>query len=746
MPAESQKRNKKAVLTLIIAVSLIVIVLIIAFTATYAYNKIAKFNIAASETETIKAFADSMAEYTDARFNTAISRLEGYAVSFTDAASKTDEEITEKLALCVDNAGFASLAYVSSDGRTCTSGEMDANPRVHASSALTGSNVVVPTEKVYAVPVKGSDGVITGALVGISGDVSEEYEAFAVFNITGASYILDQTGVIVSLGQDPVLDLHIGDNLVTTLSVENDTNLLKASLSQKNVLVSHDLTYKGEKYISAIASLNTQGWTLVSMVPVSVVIENSDDIITSMNYLIFGLTVVFVVLAIYLLYHTHKIRVRAEEVAEENLKINYIDDITGYSSWKGFMENYEKARLDTSVKRAFISLDVDKFKTINDTLGYDGGNRILKQLAEIIARDIGKNDIFARNGSDHFFILAEYKEKEDVIDLVNHIISDISYQISEIRVTVSIGIYLITDNNLKIRAVTDRANIARSSIKNLSESCYVFFDPSMIENIREEKNIENIMEDALEKGEFVVYLQPKYGLTADNLIKTGEVIGAEALVRWYHDGQIISPGKFIPIFEKNGFVTKLDFYMFREVCRLQKTWQSMGHTPKVISVNMSRLHFPDPNFVQTLKGYCDEFGIDTKYFEIEVTESAAYENINILMDVFSRIKAAGFHVSIDDFGTGYSSLNMLKDLPVDVLKIDRSFLTEDAEEEENASKIIACVVSLASSLDIHTICEGIETREQAMLLSKLGCDMAQGFYFARPMPVKEFEKLVYNIE
>ena len=746
MSADISNKIKKNVPVFAIAVVLIIIVLAIAFTATFAYSKIAKSNIEANETETLKVFADNMAEYTDARFNTALSRLEGYAVSFVGAESKTDEEVTEKLSLCMENAGFASLAYVSSDGRTCTSGEMSANPRVHASSALTGSNVVVPAEKVYAVPVKGSDGVVEGALVGVSGDVHQEYEAFSVFDITGASFILDDTGVIVSTGSNPIIDLHIGDNLVTTLSVENDTNFLKASLSQKNVLLSHDITYKGQKYISAVASLDTQGWTVVSMVPASAVIENSDDVITSMNNLIFALTAAFVILAIFLLYYAYNTRVRAQRVVEENIKINYIDDITGYPSWKGFMESYEKARIDTSVKRAFIALDVDKFKTINDTLGYDGGNRILKQIAEIIARDIGKHDIFARNGSDHFFILAEFKDKEEIIDLVNRIISDISYQITEIRVTVSIGIYLISDNNLKIRAVTDRANLARSSIKNLSESRYMFFDPSMMENIREEKNIENIMEDALEKGEFVVYLQPKYGLTVDNLVKTGEVIGAEALVRWYHDGQIISPGKFIPIFEKNGFVTKLDFYMFREVCRLQKAWQNMGFTPKVISVNMSRLHFPDPHFVDTLKGYCDEFGIDTKYFEIEVTESAAYENINILMDVFSTIKRAGFHVSIDDFGTGYSSLNMLKDLPVDVLKIDRSFLTENAEEEENASKIIACVVSLASSLDIHTICEGIETKEQAMLLSKLGCDMAQGFYFARPMPVKEFEKLVYNIE
>lgn len=339
-------------------------------------------------------------------------------------------------------------------------------------------------------------------------------------------------------------------------------------------------------------------------------------------------------------------------------------------------------------------------------------------------------------------MLAEYNSEDDIVNIVNNIIADIEYRITEIKITVSIGIYLITDHNMKIRAAADRANIARSTIKNFSESAYVFFDTNMLDNIREEKSIENIMEEALEKGEFVVYLQPKYDLDDSG----GEVIGAEALVRWYHDGEIMQPGKFIPIFEKNGFVTKLDFYMFREVCKLQKSWQNMGYTPKVISVNMSRLHFPNPDFVDTLINYCREFDIDPKYFEIEVTESAAYENISILMSVFSKIKEAGFHVSIDDFGTGYSSLNMLKDLPVDVLKIDRSFLTENADEAENASKIIACVVSLASSLDISTICEGIETKEQANLLSKLGCDMAQGFYFARPMPVKEFEKLVYGIE
>ena len=171
----------------------------------------------------------------------------------------------------------------------------------------------------------------------------------------------------------------------------------------------------------------------------------------------------------------------------------------------------------------------------------------------------------------------------------------------------------------------------------------------------------------------------------------------------------------------------------------------MGIKPKIISVNMSRVHINKTHFVADLADICDKYGVSTKYLEIEITESAAYENPIKLYEIFKEIKSYGFHVSIDDFGSGYSSLNMLKDLPVDVLKIDRSFLTKNADEHENASLIIGCVVSLASSLSIHTICEGIETKEQAVLLTKLGCNMAQGFFFARPMPVPEFEKLAYGI-
>ncbi len=738
--SSDKKANKKQGFFIIIMLAVVVVAItFISLGAGAIYSSSANTKLEENAKSILISSTRNISDYTDMRLQSSLNTLSGYAVSFSHADEMTEEVILDYIDHCLMDEKFTEIAYVSIDGESY--GEMSINARSVVTDSLNGEEVILTSQSLYTVPVY-QNNVVIGALVGKSDPTNYNATTFNMYGVTQNCFVVDSNGVVMNGAQEPVIPIQIDDNLPVVLEKENDSNFFKTALSQKNTGISEIVTFDGVRYFMTVCSMDTNNWTMVSFVPCSAVRDSSANVIMPLNYLVVIIAAVFLIIAAYLLYYTYRIRKKANEIVDENNKINYIDDLTGYASWKSFMENYDKKLLDTSLNLAFICLDIDKFKTVNDTLGYDGGNKVLKQVAQIIARDIGSNDLFARNGGDHFNILAEYEKEDDVIELVKNIISDIEYQITDIKISVSMGIYLITDPNMKIRAVYDRANIARASIKNSNESYYCFFDKSMLNDLREEKYIEDAMEEALEKGEFIVYLQPKYALDGSS----DEVIGAEALVRWYHNGEIISPGKFIPVFEKNGFVTRLDFYMFREVCKLQKAWKNKGFTPRVISVNMSRLHFTNPDFVDTLRKCCEEYDIETKYFEIEITESAAYENINILMNVFSKIKAAGFHVSIDDFGTGYSSLNMLKDLPVDVLKIDRSFLTEDANEEENASKIIGCVVSLASSLDISTICEGIETKEQASLLSKLGCNMAQGFYFARPMPVKDYEKIVYGIE
>ena len=686
----------------------------------------------------------------DTYFITRRIALESYALRFHDALEMSQDELVVKLVECVNKGLFRNIGFTRSDGVCINDLGMEKNVshRGFTQNGLTGMESIVPAtvsdfsgldSDIYTVPVYNEDREIVGIL-------SAAAEPFSMKNITSVEmggmnncyFLVADDGDVIYASENPPVSITSQDNILNAVS-ESDRAKLTYWLNRSDVSDNTVINVRGVKCVVSCVSLAAGNWTLVSVVPSETITSAYGGLISLSVSLIIAVVVILVVVTVFLTLNLARANKRVSGIIDEADKNFYIDRITGFSSWNSFKEQYEAMMKNTGSSYAFISVDIDNFKAINDSLGYDGGNEILKQLADILKRNIKDTDIFARTSGDLFYILAEYQNANELIDIANNIITDVDYQVTSFKMYVSIGIYLIIDHRLKVRAAADRSDLARSTVKNLRESKFAFFDNSMIQKIRLEKSIENIMEEALEKREFIVYLQPKVDLNDPDA-----VAGAEALVRWNHDGSIVPPGDFIPIFEKNGFVMKLDYYMFEEVCKLQKKWKSLGCEPKIISVNMSRLHLRNKTFVEDLEAMCQKYEIETRYFELEITESAAYENIDILAAVFTKIKEHGFHVSIDDFGTGYSSLNMLKDLPVDVLKIDRSFLTEGADENENASRIIGCVVSLASSLHISTICEGIETKEQAALLHKLGCNMAQGFYFARPMPVEDYEKLTYG--
>ncbi|OJT76259.1 diguanylate phosphodiesterase, partial [Clostridioides difficile] len=426
-------------------------------------------------------------------------------------------------------------------------------------------------------------------------------------------------------------------------------------------------------------------------------------------------------------------------------KIAYTDPLTGADSIDKFKINSNKLFAKNNPEEyALFYIDVDKFKYINDMFGYDMGNDTLIHISNTIASELKEDEIFARVSADHFVLLIKYKTDDDIKTRLNNIYNKVQIlsnpKINYYKLILDCGIYKISKSDNDINTIMDRANTARKTIKGGHKNSFAFYDKEMHKKILKEKEIENSMVDALNNGEFIVYFQPKYSLS------DYQIIGAEALVRWDNPQKgLIPPIEFIPVFERNGFIVNIDFYVFEEVCKKIREWMDEGQKVVPISVNLSRMHFVNSNFIEKFKLIVNKYKIPTRLIELELTETAVLDNIEGLLDTMNNLKEKGFVISMDDFGTGYSSLNLLKELPVDILKLDRAFFTEK-DESNNEKIVISNVIKMAKELKMKVISEGVETISQVKFLKQIGCDMVQGYLFSKPMPVKEFEKIAFKKE
>jgi EAL domain-containing protein (putative c-di-GMP-specific phosphodiesterase class I) len=334
--------------------------------------------------------------------------------------------------------------------------------------------------------------------------------------------------------------------------------------------------------------------------------------------------------------------------------------------------------------------------------------------------------------------MLSYHQENEVMERINDLIDRVRRIKNTRTAKLCFGVYYISERRDSVDKMSDYAKVAKNAIKGSAEGIISYFDDATKIRLLKEEEIEKTMYDALKKEEFVVYLQPKYRTLDESMY------GAEALVRWVNEkGNIISPGYFIPIFEKNGFITELDNYMLRKVCEVFRRWLDSGYNPKPISVNISRIHFADPNLADNIKNIVDEYNIPHELIELELSESAFFENKHILIKTVVMMKKYGFLISMDDFGAGYSSLNSLKDIPLDVVKLDRELFYE-TDDLERGHTVIRNTISMAKDLNMLVVAEGIETKEQVEFLAEIGCDIIQGYYFAKPMPVAEFEDIYFK--
>lgn len=431
------------------------------------------------------------------------------------------------------------------------------------------------------------------------------------------------------------------------------------------------------------------------------------------------------------------LKLRIQESADRATKK---DSLTGVYNFFPFMEKAEQvlSHVDLNLESyAFIYTDINQFKYINDTYGYGQGDHVLIEFARILLENRMENELIGRVSSDKFIILFHFIDKNSLLERLQRL-NDEFNTITKTntdcyKLSISMGINIIDDEE-KVSVHIDRANIARKSITERHKTSFAFFDENMKSTILKQKEIELFMDSALENEEFLVYYQPKFNL------ETNKICGAEALVRWNRPGVgIIPPNDFIPIFEENGFIIDLDYYMYEKVCRNIRSLLDRGKHVVPISVNFSRIHLKNRTLIHTLTSVIQTYNIPAHLIEIEITESALVEDNGYLLTLLNEIHNLGFKLSMDDFGSGLSSLNLLRNFPFDVLKLDKDFF-QHGSATKRERVVITNIVKMGTELDMEIISEGVETEEQAEFLRNIHCPIAQGYLFERPIPASEFEK------
>ncbi|MCR4991356.1 MAG: EAL domain-containing protein [Lachnospiraceae bacterium] len=420
---------------------------------------------------------------------------------------------------------------------------------------------------------------------------------------------------------------------------------------------------------------------------------------------------------------------------DELLMRYYTDDLTKIANVEGFKANVKRLYDENPQKEYVIGVvSLNHLNLINDLYGFSLGDAYIKKAAEIAVKFTSKGGTAGRLGGGEFLICFENSEEE-----LKRADEATTYSFPDINVSFPLsfraGLYIDRFRDETIEAIINFASLARDKIEEDGVSTILIYDDELQEKLAAEAMITSQMYKAITKKEFAPFFQPQYSH------RTGKIVGAEMLCRWIKkDGSIISPGLFIPIFEKNGFIKTLDKYMWEQAFIAAQNYSSDKYKKVPVSVNISRVSLDEDDFVDTIRKLDERYPIDKSGLHFEITESAYSSRQDIVSRKVNELRKMGFKVAVDDFGSGYSSLNILKDMPIDILKLDMGFLR--GRNQENGEIIIRNVVSMVKELDLEIISEGVENIEQAEFLKYVGCDTIQGYLYARPMPAKEYEKLI----
>jgi EAL domain-containing protein (putative c-di-GMP-specific phosphodiesterase class I)/GGDEF domain-containing protein len=651
--------------------------------------------------------------------------------------------VLQRLQKTVDRHGFKKMAIALQNGISYSTDNVTVNvsDREYFQRGMQGLSTVSKilddrfdhtNINVFSVPIYRNKQII-GILFAIYSSAGlERFLNVSIFDKQGIAYVMDINGNIIinSYGSKN----NTGKNLFEDIIQINDDTRDKVILVKKNINDYKSGSVKFNKYYMYYYPFNINEWYVSVLVPVEIMDKMMNEVIEKGNVLF--IKILSMIVLLFMLIFMIQLK-RKKELA----RIAYVDEITGGDTYAKFCISVRKILENNPENLAILNINIDGFKFFNNIFGYEEGDKVIRFIWTTLNDIKQTKELHAHHYADNFYALFYFEDKKQLFDrllifykkLQNYAVSDTK----KYMLTPHIGIYEIKNPDIDINNMINYSNLARKSIKERKDIFYAFFDNTFENKQLQDSIIESQMRDALEKEEFVVYLQPKYNTLEQ------KIVGAEALVRWKkEDGTTIVPMNFIPLFEKNRFITELDKYIYTTVCKKQKMWLDMGLNPVPISINLSRLNFYNPNFVKIFKDILDNINLAPEYIQFEITESAILENIDLLNKTIEQLYRLGFKILIDDFGVGYSSMMLLRDTRIHALKLDKSFI--ESIGDMRTDKIVYHTINLAHSLKIEVIAEGVETESQYKFLKAVNCDSIQGYYFSKPITEFVFEKILMN--
>ncbi len=557
-----------------------------------------------------------------------------------------------------------------------------------------------------------------------------EILAVSSFRGQGYSYIVQSDGGKVVDSVNPTSFQNM-TNILKSME-EADSRNTRAVADMKALLESGGSGYvifynKIAKYMYA-TPLGFNGWYLIDVVPVDFLESTSHYIIYRTAVVCLSLVVTSILIGVLIMREDRRKKKQMQDIL-------YVDELTGGKTYAKFKQDLSHRTAEELDGAALVRVDIRDFKLVNELFGYEKGDEALRYFWNAFQERCQKGEDIGRVRADCFIMLLRFETKAElerrILRIADMIQSFVLSDTSEYILSPVFGVYYIEKGKYDAEYMLSCVGLAHSFAKQDEDSIYRVYTDELREGRLRKKQLSDQLGHAYQNNEFVVYYQPKYES------ETQKLIGAEALVRWKKpDGELVPPGVFIPLAEESGFVRKLDEYIFREVCLAQRRWLDSGMQIVPISVNLSRKHFENSEFIDRYVAILQELEIPVEYVQLEITESAVTDRRKESVEIIERLHKLGFKILIDDFGTGYSSLMMLKSVPVDVMKLDKSFV--DDFDDIKGEQIIRCVMRLAQNLQIATTAEGVETEAQFEFLRSIGCDSIQGYYFAKPMPEEEY--------